>query len=299
MVTVAEQPPGSAVEPVSRKIAVFLLLTFGSSSLFYYLIVSQGGIHKRGGLLAFPLMWCPGISAIVTQLVFSRGLRGMGWGWGKTRYQLVSFFLPLAYAAVAYGLVWGTGLAPLSDTLIVNQLGDQFESAGLRGLSRAQVLAIYLGITLTLGIAINCAAALGEEIGWRGFLVPQLAKVRSYSQTAWISGLIWSVWHYPLLLFGGYTNEGLPSWYALGCFTAMVLGQSFAFTWLRLKSGSLWTGVFLHASHNLFVQSVFTPFTAQTAISKYLVDEFGAALAIAAVVVGFLFWRRRGELGSG
>src|SRR5580698_7170944 len=188
MVTVAEQPPGSAVEPVSRKIAVFLLLTFGSSSLFYYLIVSQGGIHKRGGLLAFPLMWCPGISAIVTQLFFSRSLRGMGWGWGKTRYQLVSYFLPLAYAAVAYGVLWGTGLAPLSDTLIASKVGEQFESAGLRGLSRTQVVAIYLAVTLTLGFVLNFVAALGEEIGWRGLLVPQLAKVRSYSQTAWISG---------------------------------------------------------------------------------------------------------------
>jgi membrane protease YdiL (CAAX protease family) len=286
-----------AVEPVYRKIAVFLVLTFGSSSLFYYLIAAQGGIHNGGGLLAFPLMWCPGIAALVTQLIFSRSLRGMGWGWGKTRYQLVSFFLPLLYAAVAYGVIWGSGLAPLSDTRIVATLSEQLESDGLKALSRTQLLAIYLGATLTFGVVINCVAALGEEIGWRGWLVPQLAKVRSYSQTAWISGLIWSAWHYPLLLFAGYTNEGLPSWYALLCFTAMVLGQSFAMTWLRLKSGSLWTGMFVHASHNLFVQSIFTPFTAQTPISKYLVDEFGAALAIVAVIVGFLFWRRRSELG--
>jgi len=299
MVTAVEQESVKAVEPVSRKIVVFLLLTFGSSSLFYYLMVAHGGIRKGGALFAFPLMWCPGTSALLTQLIFSRSLRGMGWGWGKTRYQLVSCFLPLAYAAVAYGVIWGTGLAPLSDSLIADKLGEQLASTGLKGLSRAQLLAIYLAVTLTLGALLNCVAALGEEIGWRGFLVPQLAKVRNYSQTAWISGLIWSVWHYPILLFGGYTNEGLPTWYALVCFTAMVLGLSFAMTWLRLKSGSLWTGMFAHASHNLFVQSIFTPFTAQTPIAKYLIDEFGAALAIAAVIVGFLFWRRRGDLGCG
>src|SRR5262249_39163254 len=97
-------------------------------------------------------------------------------------------------------------------------------------------------------------------------------------------------------LFGGYTNEGLPAWYALTCFTVLVLGINFAMVWLRLKSGSLWTGVFFHASHNLFVQAVFTPLTAQTKASKYLIDEFGAGLALASLVVAFLFWRRRGEL---
>jgi hypothetical protein len=86
MVTVLEQEPAKAIEPVWRRIVVFLLLTFGSSSLFQYLIVSHGGIHKQGGaLLAIPMMWCPGIAAIVTQLIFCRSLRGMGWG--KTRYQ--------------------------------------------------------------------------------------------------------------------------------------------------------------------------------------------------------------------
>ncbi len=295
MLTALKQVPAQVIERAWPKIVVYLVLTFGSTSLFYYLIVRQGGIHSpSGGLLAFPLMWCPGISAIVTQLIFCRSLRGMGWGWGKTRYQIASWFIPLAYTAVAYSILWGTGLAPLSETQIVTV----FEKAGLKGLSHGQLLAIYLVSVLTFGAVANCAAALGEEIGWRGFLVPQLARVRSYSQTAWISGLIWAAWHYPLLLFGGYTNEGLPTWYALICFTAMVLAQSFAFAWLRLKSGSLWTGMFFHASHNLFVQAIFTPLTAQTAISKYLVDEFGAALAIACVVVGFLFWRRRAELGS-
>jgi uncharacterized protein len=285
--------PNGILSAPWRRIAVFLLLTFGSSSVFYYLIVSHGGVHKQaGGLLVMPLMWCPGIAAIVTQLIFYRSLRGLGWGWGKTRYQLASGLIPLAYTAVVYAVLWSSGLAPLSDTQIVGE----FEKAGLKGLSHGQLLAIYFVLVLTLGAVANLVAALGEEIGWRGFLVPQLGKVRSYSQTAWISGLIWSAWHYPLLLFGGYTNEGLPAWYALGCFTVMVLGQSFALAWLRLKSGSLWTGMFLHASHNLFVQAIFTPLTAQTAMSKYLVDEFGAALAIACAVVGFLFWRRRAEL---
>jgi membrane protease YdiL (CAAX protease family) len=76
----------------------------------------------------------------------------------------------------------------------------------------------------------------------------------------------------------------------------MVIGISFLFAWMRLKSGSLWTGAFLHASHNLFIQGIFTPLTIDTGKTKWVIDEFGFALAIAAIVVAVIVWRRRAEV---
>lgn len=125
--------------------------------------------------------------------------------------------------------------------------------------------------------------------------MPQLAKLTTFPKTALISGIIWSVWHYPILLFADY-NSGTPAWYGLTRFTVMVLGISFCFAWLRLKSGSLWTGTILHASHNLFIQGVFTPLTKDSGITEYVIDEFGAALAIAAVVVAYFSWKKAAEL---
>jgi membrane protease YdiL (CAAX protease family) len=78
----------------------------------------------------------------------------------------------------------------------------------------------------------------------------------------------------------------------------MVIGISFAFAWLRLKSGSLWTAVLLHASHNLFIQGIFTPLTQDSGPTMYWIDEFGIGLALGAVVVAYLFWRRRNELNA-
>ncbi|MBE0688464.1 MAG: CPBP family intramembrane metalloprotease, partial [Anaerolineaceae bacterium] len=75
-------------------------------------------------------------------------------------------------------------------------------------------------------------------------------------------------------------------------FTIMVLGISFAFAWLRLKSGSLWTAAILHASHNLFIQAIFTPLTLQKKITPYIIDEFGVGLAIAGMLVALLFIRK-------
>lgn len=76
----------------------------------------------------------------------------------------------------------------------------------------------------------------------------------------------------------------------------MVIGHSFVFAWLRLKSGSLWTGMLLHASHNLFIQGFFDPITTDTGRTKYIIGEFGAALPLVCIAFGFYFWTKRGEL---
>jgi membrane protease YdiL (CAAX protease family) len=79
----------------------------------------------------------------------------------------------------------------------------------------------------------------------------------------------------------------------------MVVAIAVAFAWVRLKSGSLWTGAILHASHNLYVQGIFTPLTADRGKTAWFIDEFGAVLPIVTVAFAIYFWRRRGEVESG
>ena len=89
----------------NKKILIFLLLTFALSSIFYYLIISSGSIHGY----SMGLMWCPGVAALITQLIFQHNLRGMGWKPGKFKYLLASYAVPLAYAApsrYAFIAVW-------------------------------------------------------------------------------------------------------------------------------------------------------------------------------------------------
>jgi membrane protease YdiL (CAAX protease family) len=88
--------------------------------------------------------------------------------------------------------------------------------------------------------------------------------------------------------------------YWMSCFTIVAVAISFALAWLRLMSGSVWPGAFLHASHNLFMQQVFTPLTSDTGITKYIAGDLGAALVVVALIVAYIFWRKRGELpGAG
>ena len=97
-------------------------------------------------------MWSPGIAALVTRLIYQKDLRGEGWGWGGTRWQVLSYFLPLGYAAVAYSAVWAAGLGGIGT----------FESSLLT--------------FVVMGTIQSCFSALGEELGWRGFLVPRAGE---------------------------------------------------------------------------------------------------------------------------
>jgi len=78
----------------------------------------------------------------------------------------------------------------------------------------------------------------------------------------------------------------------------MVISISVVFAWMRLKSGSLWTGALLHASHNLYIQAIFTPLTRDTGKTAWYIDEFGAVVPIVVLCFAIYFWRRRNELAQ-
>jgi len=257
------------------ELTTFLCLTFALSAVFWWLIVAAGGLGARGGLYVFALMWSPGVSALVTRLLFQHNLRGEGWTWRRatTRWAVLGYLLPLGYATLGYGLVWLTRLGGVD-------------------LGRFHVSIAYF---LAYGSLASLLSATGEELGWRGFLVPTLARTMSFGRTAVISGAIWAAWHVPLIVFADY-NGGTPAWYSVLCFVVMVVSLGVPFAWLRLRSGSVWPAAILHASHNLFVQGFFDRVTVDTGPTRWLTGEFGAALALAIVGTAWLFWRARASV---
>jgi uncharacterized protein len=274
-----------------KSILTFLAITFTLSAVFYAAIILSGHLSTGGGIYVYGLMWCPGISALITCRFRGISFSELGWRW-NTRYVLISYFIPIIYGLIAYISVWSSGFGKFPSDEFVKAVATSF---GWKNFPAFVVILLYVLLKGTIGMASSMSSALGEEIGWRGFLAPQLAKVTSFTKTALIGGLIWSFWHYPLLLFADY-NSGTPLWFALTCFTVMVVAISFPLAWLRLKSGSLWTGAVIHASHNLFIQSILTPLTADTGQTKYFIDEFGIALPTITIIFAVYYWRKRLEV---
>jgi membrane protease YdiL (CAAX protease family) len=140
-------------------------------------------------------------------------------------------------------------------------------------------------------MALSMAFALGEEVGWRGFLAPQLTARFGFKAGALLTGIVWTVWHLPLVFFADY-NNGAPSWFGVTCFVALMIGMSVIAAWLRLRSGSLWTAAVFHASHNQFIQVFFTPATTPRGTkTSFAIDEFGFALPAVVLILAVAIWK--------
>ena len=180
--------------------------------------------------------------------------------------------MPLGYCVAIYVPVWVLGLGRF-DTTYLGQV--------------APFLPIALGQ--------NLLTALGEEIGWRGFLAPTFYRALGFGWAGVGTGVIWAFWHVPLVLVGGYDAE-TPIWYGIACFMTSVTSISVMLAWLRLRSNSLWTAVLFHAVHNLAIQGIFDGSTIATGLTKWITTEFGIGLASVSVLMGVYFSRRRTEL---
>ncbi|WP_049620594.1 type II CAAX endopeptidase family protein [Frateuria defendens] len=276
-------------------IGLYLLLVFAFSAVFYALVIATG--HLGGGFRMYVagLMWCPAMAALASCRLGGQPLAGLGWHWSAARWAWLAYLLPLGYAAVAYAIVWLGGLGGFGNPQFVASLA---EGLGWGAAPSWLVVAGYFLLRASVGLVFGLSTALGEEIGWRGYLAPRMTEAFGFTRGALLTGAVWALWHMPILLFADY-NSGTPWWFALPCFTLMVLAISVPMAWLRLRSGSLWPAAILHASHNVFIQQFFTPITSpHGAITPYAIDEFGFMLPLVVVLVAVVVWRRRGQLGE-
>lgn len=163
-------------------------------------------------------------------------LRGLfkwkvGWGWF-----IFSLFTPITLFGLSLLLADFKG-----ENLNLSQLGRLDYLPGTNALG---ALIIWL---LTFG--------LGEEIGWRGFVLPRLQKNRSALSASLIVGIIWAFWHLPLFFYrDAYTAMGLYTGFPL--FLLSVLAASVVLTWLyNSTSGSLLMVILFHGMFNFFSAS--------------------------------------------
>ncbi|QIK97028.1 CPBP family intramembrane metalloprotease [Sphingomonas sp. HDW15A] len=257
-----------------RNIALFLGLTFGLSALTWIPQIQAGTIHP---LWILATMWCPAVAAIVTRLATQGNLGGFGWKPGKAKWLALAYVLPVLYALPVYLIAWFGGLGTFDE-------GKWIVAPNLTPVTGLAMIA-------TAGLAASLLSATGEEIGWRGFLVPELLKLTAFRRTALMSGLVWAAWHMPLMIFAGYHGNGTPLLYSIACFTVMVVGLAVIMAWITAKSGSFWPAAMLHATHNLFVQGVFDAATVTDNYSAYWTGEFGAGLALSIALAAGLCLR--------
>lgn len=176
----------------TKKTLTFLVLTLALSTPLHWLIATGESSHSYSAWL----MWTPGIAALLTQLLFTRGIAGLGWRIGKPKYLLMGYLLPFVYVSLVYALVWVSGIGPLDVAGFAKTMGTQAPFA-LPSPAPQAAAALYFA---TWGVLTTAWATLGEELGWRGLLVPELARRFSLTATALLSSLAWAAWHVPVMV---------------------------------------------------------------------------------------------------
>ena len=246
-----------------KRILIFIAFTFGIAWKGALIIYRTGGItdtpdFSPGLPLALVVqstlvMWAPGVANLLTRLITGEGWQDLylspHWkkGWP---YWIIAWLLPpvlIVLGATAYYLVfpqhYDPTLAPLR-----TQLGN----SGQIGVINLWSLVIVQGIgSLLLAPAVNGLFTLGEEFGWRAYLLPKLLPLGK-RRAFWLTGLVWGIWHWPLVAMGfnyGLDYGGWP-WLGLLAMTGSCLVIGTVLAWLTLRAGSLWPAVIAHAVTN-------------------------------------------------
>jgi membrane protease YdiL (CAAX protease family) len=154
-------------------------------------------------------MFVPALSALIVAKIFKDKVVPYGWHLGGAKpYILVFIFTPIVFALV-YGLtiLLGLGSLDLGLSTFISMV-ERSTGQKLPPIDPAQFITTVLVASVTFAPFINSFAALGEEIGWRGYLLPRLVplgKVKAYP----LLGVIWGLWHTPLILVG-FNYPGFP-----------------------------------------------------------------------------------------
>ena len=210
-----------------------------------------------GGRFVDPYGWIP-LEAAVLVVLLCGGLRdraawsGFGIGSVGLRAWLPAIAIPGVVLIAGYVVAGVTGNVQL----------------GLRGTSPV----VFAAVTVAI-VAAGSIEAIGEELGWRGYLLPRLddlGRVRA----GLVGGLLWAVWHTPLIYIAAAYHGGAGPLYMVS-FTITIVAIGFIANELRMASGSTWPAVVLHGAHNGILYQLGALTVGSTGLLAGIGDESG------------------------
>ena len=247
-----------------QSLALYFFLAFGLAWLcqvYGSLLLLQDGNAAVYRALLSVSMFCPLVAVLAAKRIVLHQPTGISWRprlKGNGRYLLAAWFGPAVLTllgAVLYFAVFPSRL-DFSGSWLVAAYGGEMDAQTLRsqlGVSTRSYLLQNGLFAVLLAPAINMFPALGEEVGWRGYMMPRLKERLGLLNGRLLGGIIWGVWHWPLMLLVGYeygTNYlgapllGLVVWRVV-CFALNTL-----LDWLYEKTGCIWVPAIAHGALN-------------------------------------------------
>jgi membrane protease YdiL (CAAX protease family) len=265
------------VRRARQSLLLFACFLIPLSSFGYWVWVTFPDAPFILPTLAFSLS--PGLASVLTRLVRREGFTDVSFRLRSPRIRsalLLALVFPLAIGTFAYGFAYLSGLAkfdPPPFPVAVNSPLGQF--------------GVIMAFSI-VGIVLLLIPDAGEEIGWRGYMLPRMVDAR-LPQPVLLSALIWGAWHLPVVFAGVYAVGPSRIITAVGLIVAtLAFGSILA--WLRLSTGSVWPCILLHAAWNSMINGGFTLAT-ENASQNMWIGETGILIAVTLVIAALLLKR--------
>src|SRR5881394_2081248 len=152
-------------------------------------------------------MWTPAAASLVARLVLREGFSDVSvppWEPPRIESDWLALTFPIIVGLIAYGFAWTTGLVQFGPRPIA--LAAPYIP---NTISPAIVFVLNVAVAGTIVTGYSARTAAGEEIGWHGYMLTRLVDA-GVAKPILTSGLIWGLWHVPLILGGVYLTGPPP-----------------------------------------------------------------------------------------
>ena len=282
----------------SKAVGAFLAVAFLLAFAIDGLIAVTGGLGSSFATLALVArMATPLLAVLVVCRLVTRqswlastglapgGLRSRGWlralGWATLGSALVLLGIALVTViAVAFGWMgFDAGAGAALEQMRAAAPGVDLPPVWVL------VLVSLVGAVVS-AYTVNAVFALGEEAGWRGWLLLELAPLGTARVVA-VIGVVWGLWHAPLIVMGYQYAHQIPSALGIILFTGFAIAIGTLLTWVRIRSGSVYAAAIVHGAVNAFVT---LPSLALPAGEEWNMPLSSAVGVPGVVIFGLLAW---------
>lgn len=238
---------------VIKRLTLFVALTFVITWIIFLLIPLRGLTYGKGVSIFIVMagMFVPALCNVLTRLITKEGFGNMHLHphfKGHVKQYLLVFFGPsalLLLSAAVYFLIF-----PGSFDSELTVLKAAAASTG--GLSAYNLLLISILQIIIIGPVINILPTLGEELGWRAYLLPKLNMLLSDRAALVITGIIHGMWHIPVIVMGhnyGTSYMGYP-WLGILAMIMFTVWLGVIEGYISIKLESVIPAAMIHSAVN-------------------------------------------------
>ena len=193
------------------------------------------------------LMFFPALGVLITRIVTREGFNNSMIRLnlkGNVRYYLIGWFGP--FVLTLLGMLLYFMVFPSEFTL------DSYLAQMATLPVSPKVFWIVQLLLMMVAPLLNVVTCFGEEWGWRGYLLPKVAARMKFLPTVLLTGLIWGLWHAPIIVTGHNYGMGYPGypWTGIGAMCLFCIVAGVILSYITLKAKSCWPAVFAHGMMN-------------------------------------------------